>query len=227
MKNILETKNITKSFKDQLALDNVSVHIPKGEVYCLLGPNGAGKTTLMKIITGMIRETSGQVLFDGKKWERSVLNDIGSLIENAPIYGNLTALENLKVVAALRSVPLKNLESILEQVGLDNNNKKSKDFSLGMKQRLGIGMAMVSDPKLLILDEPTNGLDPIGIQELRTLIKGLSERDITILVSSHDLSEVEHLADNIGIISGGKLLLEEKYNNEDLEKLFNEIVKGV
>lgn len=227
MKNILETKNITKSFKDQLALDNVSVHIPKGEVYCLLGPNGAGKTTLMKIITGMIRETSGQVLFDGKKWERSVLNDIGSLIENAPIYGNLTALENLKVVAALRSVPLKHLESILEQVGLDNNNKKSKDFSLGMKQRLGIGMAMVSDPKLLILDEPTNGLDPIGIQELRTLIKGLSERDITILVSSHDLSEVEHLADNIGIISGGKLLLEEKYNNEDLEKLFNEIVKGV
>ncbi|KOY70598.1 lantibiotic protection ABC transporter ATP-binding subunit [Apilactobacillus kunkeei] len=227
MTNILETKNVTKSFRNQLALDNVSVHIPKGEVYCLLGPNGAGKTTLMKIITGMIHKTLGKVIFDGKEWERDALNDIGSLIENAPIYGNLTALENLKVVATLRKVPLNHLESILEQVGLENNKKRSKDFSLGMKQRLGIGMAMVSNPKLLILDEPTNGLDPIGIQELRTLIKGLAKKDITILISSHDLSEVEHLADNIGIISGGKLLLEEKYNNENLEKLFNEIVGGV
>ncbi|CAI2674785.1 Bacitracin transport ATP-binding protein BcrA (plasmid) [Apilactobacillus kunkeei] len=207
MANILETKNVTKSFRNQLALDNVSVHIPKGEVYCLLGPNGAGKTTLMKIITGMIHKTSGKVIFDGKEWERDALNDIGSLIENAPIYGNLTALENLKVVATLRKVPLNHLESILEQVGLENNKKRSKDFSLGMKQRLGIGMAMVSNPKLLILDEPTNGLDPIGIQELRTLIKGLAKKDITILISSHDLSEVEHLADNIGIISGGKTVI--------------------
>lgn len=228
MSNILETNGLTKKFHNQIALDNVSIHIPEGKVYCLLGPNGAGKTTLMKIVTGMMQESSGSVRFNGKEWNRNVLNEIGSLIENAPIYGNLTSYENLEVVAKLRDVPKSRIDEVLKQVGLDNNKKKSKDFSLGMKQRLGIGLALISNPKLLILDEPTNGLDPVGIQELRELIKELTKQDITVLISSHALSEMSHLADEIGIIVKGKLRLEKKYDsNEDLEDLFLKTISGV
>lgn len=227
MVNLLETKKIVKKFKNQLVLDGINLHVPENQVYCLLGPNGAGKTTLMKILTGMISETSGSIMFDGHSWNRADLADIGSLIENAPLYGNLTARENLQVVCRLRGTNESTIDEILQTVGLTNTGKKlTKDFSLGMKERLGIGLALVGDPKLLILDEPTNGLDPLGIQQLRNLIAQFKEKDITIIISSHMLSEVEHLADNIGIIGGGKLLLEQPYDhNTDLEHLFNKTLE--
>lgn len=178
---------------------------------------------MMKILTGMITPTSGKVSFNGHNWTRIDLKNIGSLIENAPLYGNLTARENLQVITKLRGIDDTVIDSILQTVGLSNTGHKlSKNFSLGMKERLGIGLALVGDPKLLILDEPTNGLDPLGIQQLRNLIVEFKKKDITIIISSHMLSEVEHLADNIGIIGGGKLLLEQPYDHQtDLEKLFN------
>lgn len=223
MEEMLKTENLIKKFQNQIVLDGINLHVPKNQVYCLLGPNGAGKTTLMKILTGMIPSTSGKVIFNGHNWTRTDLKDIGSLIENAPLYGNLTARENIQVITKLRGVDDTIIDNILRTVGLNNTGHKlSKDFSLGMKERLGIGLALVGDPKLLILDEPTNGLDPLGIQQLRNLIAEFKKKEITIIISSHMLSEVEHLADNIGIISGGKLLLEQSYNHQiDLEKLFN------
>lgn len=223
MTYLLETKNIIKKFKDQVVLNGISMHVPENQVYCLLGPNGAGKTTMMKILTGMIPATSGNITFDGHEWSRSDLANIGSLIENAPLYGNSTARENLKVITELRNAQEADIDKILQTVGLSNTGKKlSKNFSLGMKERLGIGLALVGSPKLLILDEPTNGLDPLGIQQLRNLIAEFKKKDITIIISSHMLSEVEHLADNIGIIGGGQLLLEQPYDHKaDLEKLFN------
>ena len=223
MTYLLETKNIIKKFKDQVVPNGISMHVPENQVYCLLGPNGAGKTTMMKILTGMIPATSGNITFDGHEWSRSDLANIGSLIENAPLYGNLTARENLKVITELRNAQEADIDKILQTVGLSNTGKKlSKNFSLGMKERLGIGLALVGSPKLLILDEPTNGLDPLGIQQLRNLIAEFKKKDITIIISSHMLSEVEHLADNIGIIGGGQLLLEQPYDHKaDLEKLFN------
>lgn len=223
MTNLLETKNLVKKFKNQLVLDKINLHIPENKVYCLLGPNGAGKTTLMKILTGMIAASNGKVEFAGHDWTRADLANIGSLIENAPLYGNLTAKENLQVICRLRGTSESEIPRILQTVGLSNTEKKlTKNFSLGMKERLGIGIALVGHPKLLILDEPTNGLDPLGIQQLRNLIAEFKQKDITIIISSHMLSEVEHLADNIGIIGAGSLLLEKPYDHEtDLEKLFN------
>lgn len=227
MTDILTTTNLVKSFKHQTVLNGINLHVPGNQVYCLLGPNGAGKTTLMKILTGMIPITSGKVTFNGHQWSRKDLKNIGSLIENAPLYGNLTARENLQVITKLRGVDDSVIDNILKTVGLSNTDKKlAKDFSLGMKERLGIGLALVGDPKILILDEPTNGLDPMGLQELRNLIAEFKKKDITIIISSHMLSEVEHLADTIGIIGGGKLLLEEPYDHKsDLEKLFNETLE--
>lgn len=223
MVNLVETTDLSKKFKDQFVLNQVNIHVPESQVYCLLGPNGAGKTTLMKILTGMIPSTKGEIQFDGHEWTRNDLANIGSLIENAPLYGNLTAKENLQVICRLRGTDESEIDEILQTVGLTNTEKKlAKNFSLGMKERLGIGLALVGHPKLLILDEPTNGLDPLGIQQLRNLIANFKKKNITILISSHMLSEVEHLADNIGIIGEGKLLLEQPYNHEtDLEKLFN------
>lgn len=223
MNDLLVTHDIVKKYKNDVVLDKINLHIPKNQVYCLLGPNGAGKTTMMKILTGMITPTSGKVSFNGHNWTRTDLKNIGSLIENAPLYGNLTARENLQVITKLRGIDDTVIDSILQTVGLSNTGHKlSKNFSLGMKERLGIGLALVGDPKLLILDEPTNGLDPLGIQQLRNLIVEFKKKDITIIISSHMLSEVEHLADNIGIIGGGKLLLEQPYDHQtDLEKLFN------
>lgn len=227
MTDLLTTNNLRKVFKDQVVLEGIDLHVPRNQVYCLLGLNGAGKTTLMKILTGMISKTSGQVIFDNHEWSRKDLKNIGSLIENAPLYGNLTAQENLKVITKLRGVDDSVISNILNTIGLTNTGHKlSKDFSLGMKERLGIGLALVGEPKLLILDEPTNGLDPVGIQQLRNLIAEFKNKDITIIISSHMLSEVEHLADTIGIIGGGKLLLEKPYDHqENLEKLFNDTLE--
>lgn len=227
MSNILTTEHLTKCYKDEKVLKDINLHVSKNEVYCLLGPNGAGKTTIMKILTGMLSKTNGAVYFENHIWNRKDLKNIGSLIENAPIYGNLTARENMEVVTLLRGADPKQINTILKTVGLDNTKRKlAKQFSLGMKERLGIGLALIGNPKLIILDEPTNGLDPLGIQELRNLISKLKDKNITIIISSHMLSEVEHLADTIGILGNGKILLEQKYDHKtNLEEIFNNILR--
>lgn len=224
---ILETKNLCKNFKKQEAVKDISVLVEKNSIYGLLGPNGAGKSTLLKMVTGMLRPSSGEILFDGHKWSRKDLREIGSLIESAPLYENLTAKENLKVRTTVLGLPDSRIEEVLHVVELENTGKKrAGQFSMGMKQRLGIAIALLNNPKLLILDEPTNGLDPFGIQELRELIRSFPKKGITVILSSHMLSEVEQIADHIGIISGGILGYQgELKKGEDLEKLFIDIAK--
>ena len=222
---ILETKRLCKTFKKQQAVKDVSISVQRNSIYGLLGPNGAGKSTLLKMITGMLRPTSGKVFFDGHKWSRKDLSKIGSLIESAPLYENLTAKENLKVRTTVFGLPDSRIDEVLSIVELkDTGKKRAGQFSMGMKQRLGIAIALLNNPKLLILDEPTNGLDPFGIQELRELIRSFPSKGITVILSSHILSEVEQIADHIGIISGGVLGYEgELKKGEDLEKLFMNI----
>ena len=224
---ILETKSLCKIFKKQEAVKDISIKVPRNSIYGLLGSNGAGKSTLLKMITGILRESSGEILFDGHKWSRKDLGEIGSLIEAAPLYENLTAKENLKVRTTVLGLPDSRIEEVLHIVELEDTGKKrAGQFSMGMKQRLGIAIALLNNPKLLILDEPTNGLDPFGIQELRELIKSFPKKNITVILSSHMLSEVEQIADHIGIISGGILGYQEKLEkDQDLEKLFMEIAK--
>ena len=202
---MVEVKHLTKVFGKQKALDDVSIHIPEHCVYGLLGPNGAGKSTLLKMLTGILRPTSGEITFDGHPWSREDLWNIGSLIETPPIYENLSAWENLKVRALMLGVSEARMRDVLEIVRLgDTGKKKAGAFSLGMKQRLGIAIALLNRPRFLVLDEPVNGLDPIGIQELREMI--------------------EQTADRIGIIVGGKLGFEGWMDEcEDLEKLFMKI----
>lgn len=229
MENIIETQALCKKVKGQMVNNSISIAIKKNSIYGLLGPNGAGKSTLLKMITGMQKPTSGQIFFEGRPWSRKDLNHIGALIEGAPIYENLTARENLKVRTLMYGLPESRIDEVLEIVRLtDTRNKKAGQFSMGMKQRLGIAMALLNKPKLLILDEPTNGLDPIGISELRALIRSFPEKGITVILSSHLLSEIEQIADDIGIIVKGKLWYqEEKAKVSNLESLFMDIVKKV
>ena len=227
MKEILKTDNLCKYFKKQKAVDNVSITVRENSIYGLLGPNGAGKSTTLKMITGMLRPTNGKVLFNGHDWTRKDLEQIGALIETPPLYDNLSAAENLEVRAKLLGVPKARIDEVLEIVDLQiTGRKKAGQFSMGMKQRLGIAIALLNNPKLLILDEPTNGLDPIGIQELRSLIRSFPSQGITVILSSHILSEVQLIADDIGIISNGILGYEGQMNkDEDLENLFIEVVR--
>ena len=227
MKYMIQTKNLNKSYKKQEVNKDISLLVQKNSIYGLLGPNGAGKSTLLKMLTGMINPTSGEIIYKEKPWSRNDLLEIGSLIEQSPIYENLTARENLKVRTLLYNLPDSRIEDVLEIVNLTNTgNKKAGKFSMGMKQRLGIAIALLNNPKLLILDEPTNGLDPIGIGDLRELIKSFPKKGITVIISSHILSEVEQIADYIGIIANGQLWYQEKVQEDiDLEKLFLEVVK--
>ena len=227
MKEILKTDNLCKYFKKQKAVDNVSITVRENSIYGLLGPNGAGKSTTLKMITGMLRPTNGKVLFNGHEWNRKDLEQIGALIETPPLYENLSAVENLEVRAKLLNIPKTRIDKVLKMVDLQNTGrKKAGQFSMGMKQRLGIAIALLNSPKLLILDEPTNGLDPIGIQELRSLIRSFPSKGITVILSSHILSEVQLIADDIGIISNGILGYEGQMNkDENLENLFVEVVR--
>lgn len=223
---ILETKNLSKNFKgEKAAVKDISLKVNRNSIYGLLGPNGAGKSTILKMITGMLKPSSGEILFNGHKWNRKDLASIGSLIEEAPLYENLTAEENLKVRTTILNLPDSRIKEVLKIVELENTRKKrAGQFSMGMKQRLGIAIALLNNPELLILDEPTNGLDPFGIQELRELIKSFPEKGITVILSSHMLSEVNQIADHVGIISAGVLGYEgELKNEENLEKLFMDI----
>lgn len=224
---LVEIKQVTKKFHKQKALNQVSLNIPKNCVYGLLGPNGAGKSTLLKSLTGIMRPTEGKILFDGHLWSRKDLNEIGALVETPPIYENLSAWENLKVRALILGLSDERIEEVLRIVGLENTGqKKAGAFSLGMKQRLGIAIALLNHPKLLVLDEPVNGLDPVGIQELREMIRKFPEEGITVLISSHILSEIEQTADYIGIIVEGEMHYEGSISEcDNLEELFMEIVK--
>ncbi|HHJ6907638.1 TPA: lantibiotic protection ABC transporter ATP-binding protein, partial [Streptococcus pyogenes] len=214
---------LKKSYGKRTILNNVNMNIPKGKVYALIGPNGAGKSTIMKILTGLVSKTSGSIIFEGREWSRQDLRKIGSIIEEPPLYKNLSAYDNMKVVTTMLGVSESTILPLLNKVGLGNIDKRPvKQFSLGMKQRLGIAISLINSPKLLILDEPTNGLDPIGIQELREIIESFKSEGMTIMISSHILSEVEHLADFIGFIYEGKIILEKEYDgSENLEELFN------
>ena len=227
MKYIVQTKNLNKRYKKQEVNKDISLLVPKDSIYGLLGPNGAGKSTLLKMLTGMINPTSGEIIYKEKLWSRNDLLEIGALIEQPPIYENLTAKENLKVRTLLYNLPESRINEVLEIVKLTNTGKKKAGkFSMGMKQRLGIAIALLNNPKLLILDEPTNGLDPIGIGELRELIKTFPSKGITVILSSHILSEVKQIADHIGIIANGQLCYQEKIQeNVDLESIFLDVVR--
>lgn len=211
---ILKTNELTKRYKKDYALKHVSMTVKKGEIYGLIGQNGAGKSTMLRLVTGLAFPTNGSIELFGNENRKELpyaLKRIGAMIEQPAIYPNMTAVENLEVHRLQKGIPGKEcIAKTLQIVGLSHTaKKKAKNFSLGMKQRLGIAIALLSDPELLILDEPTNGLDPMGIVEIRELIKTLNrEKGITVLISSHILSELSQLATKFGIIHKGKLLEE-------------------
>ncbi|MDQ1236182.1 ABC-type multidrug transport system ATPase subunit [Paenibacillus sp. SORGH_AS306] len=225
MVNIIETNQLIKSYKNTKVVNQIDLSVEQGDIYGFLGPNGAGKTTTIRMLLGLIKPTSGDIQIFGKNLQNNkmdILRGIGSLVEYPSYYGNLTGLENLEAIRRLLQVKDKkrNLE-ILKVVGLtDAKDKLVKNYSLGMKQRLGIGIALLGSPRLLILDEPTNGLDPAGIQEIRELIKTLPGLyGITIMISSHLLNEVDQMANKVGIINQGQLIFQNSI--EELRKKSN------
>jgi bacitracin transport system ATP-binding protein len=214
MNMVLQTVGLTKQYGSQFAVQDLNMNVEKGKIYGLLGRNGAGKTTALRMVTGLLQPTRGEVRLFGEKMRtptKQVFGRIGALIESPAFYENLTARENLRIISDLRGTQSpSSITDSLQLVDLDKETrKKVKQFSLGMKQRLGIAMAMMHNPEFIILDEPTNGLDPIGIQQIRLLIKKLSaENGVTVLISSHILSEIEQMADTVGFIDKG-ILVEE------------------
>ncbi|OUQ18584.1 ABC transporter ATP-binding protein [Lachnoclostridium sp. An138] len=216
MKYIVETKGLCKSYGNKQVVRNVDLKVPKGCVYGFMGPNGAGKSTTLKMLLGLIKASSGKAEIAGKEMNQKnrleILRETGSLIESPSYYGHLTGRENLEIVRTLKNAPEKEVDQVLKLVRIERQqNKKAREYSLGMKQRLGLAAALIGRPELLILDEPTNGLDPAGIQEIRELICELPKRmGITVLVSSHLLSEMDQMADYVGIINHGQLIFQDK-----------------
>ena len=231
MENIVEIKELFKTIDKEEILSDINLQIAEGEIYGLLGPNGAGKTTLMKCMLSLLTITSGSIEIFGKNLQEhreEILSQVGSIIETPIFYENCTAKEILEIHAQYMGKNITELDIIntLRMVGLKNMTKKVKEFSLGMRQRLGLARAFLTKPRLLILDEPINGLDPVGIQEIRNLLQLLSkEHGITILISSHILSEISQIADKIGVIKNGSMI-EQVYMEElmkeniDLEEFF-------
>ncbi|MDE6620223.1 MAG: ATP-binding cassette domain-containing protein [Lachnospiraceae bacterium] len=235
--NIIETDSLTKSTGSQMRVNHIDLRIPEGCVYGFLGPNGAGKTTTLKLLLGLLKPTAGTITIFGQKMtdqnRLSIIKHTGSLIESPSFYGHLTGLENLQIVAKLKKVPANEITNVLKTVRLyEQRDKKVKQYSLGMKQRLGIAMALLGNPRVLILDEPTNGLDPAGIHEIREFIKELPIiRQMTVLVSSHLLSEMEQMADMVGIINHGRLIFQGtlaslESQGESLEDAFLKLTGG-
>lgn len=213
MKTMIETHDLTKSYSDFTAVSGINLHIQQGRIYGFLGPNGAGKSTTMKMFLGLARPTGGSFSIDGKTYPKDrmkILREIGSFIESPAFYPNLTGEENLELLQKILGLPRSCVRDALQTVGLYEHRKRlAKKYSLGMKQRLGLAGALLGRPPILILDEPTNGLDPAGIHEIRTLIRSLpTQYDCTVLVSSHLLSEIELMADDVGILNHGRLLFE-------------------
>ena len=226
---VIETNNLSKIYYKNKVVNSVDMHVEKGKIYGLLGKNGAGKTTTMCMLLNLTYPSEGDILLFGKNvnnHSNEIYSNIGSIIETPGFYENLTAFENLKIISKIRGdFNPHNINSVLQMVNLDNDkSKKFKDFSLGMKQRLGIAAAIMHSPELLILDEPINGLDPFGIKEIRTLLKRLShEFGITILISSHILSEIENIADVIGFMDNGILI--EEISKEELYTRLDKFVE--
>ena len=226
---VIETNNLSKIYYKNKVVNSVDMHVEKGKIYGLLGKNGAGKTTTMCMLLNLTYPSEGDIFLFGKNvnnHSNEIYSNIGSIIETPGFYENLTAFENLKIISKIRGdFNPHNINSVLQMVNLDNDkSKKFKDFSLGMKQRLGIAAAIMHSPELLILDEPINGLDPFGIKEIRTLLKRLShEFGITILISSHILSEIENIADVIGFMDNGILI--EEISKEELYTRLDKFVE--
>ena len=226
---VIETNNLSKIYYKNKVVNSVGMHVEKGKIYGLLGKNGAGKTTTMCMLLNLTYPSEGDIFLFGKNvnnHSNEIYSNIGSIIETPGFYENLTAFENLKIISKIRGdFNSNNINSVLQMVNLDNDkSKKFKDFSLGMKQRLGIAAAIMHSPELLILDEPINGLDPFGIKEIRTLLKRLShEFGITILISSHILSEIENIADVIGFMDNGILI--EEISKEELYTRLDKFVE--
>lgn len=226
---VIETNNLSKIYYKNKVVNSVDMHVEKGKIYGLLGKNGAGKTTTMCMLLNLTYPSEGDIFLFGKNvnnHSNEIYSNIGSIIETPGFYENLTAFENLKIISKIRGdFNSNNINSVLQMVNLDNDkSKKFKDFSLGMKQRLGIAAAIMHSPELLILDEPINGLDPFGIKEIRTLLKRLShEFGITILISSHILSEIENIADVIGFMDNGILI--EEISKEELYARLDKFVE--
>ena len=235
--NIIETNGLTKGTGSQMRVNHIDLRVPEGCVYGFLGPNGAGKTTTLKLLLGLLKPTAGTITFFGQKMTEknrlSILKHTGSLIESPSYYGHLTGLENLQIIAKLKKVPAREITQVLQTVRLyEQRDKKVRQYSLGMKQRLGIAMALLGNPRVLILDEPTNGLDPAGIQEIREFIRELPViRQMTVIVSSHLLSEMEQMADMVGIINHGRLIFQDtlaalESRGENLEDAFLKMTEG-
>lgn len=233
MNAIVKTNSLTKKYGDNLSVNNLNMIVNEGKIYGFLGPNGAGKSTTLKMLLGLVHPTKGEIdIFDKRFTSKNrieILQEVGSLIETPSYYGHLTAKENLKIFSSILDVPDSNIDEVLKIVRLDKQqSKKTSAFSLGMKQRLGLASALLSFPKLLILDEPTNGLDPAGIQEMRELIHSLPKKyGMTVIVSSHLLSEIDRLAEDIGIIANGKMMYQGPLNmlhetdpSKSLEEIF-------
>lgn len=213
--SIISTSHLSKKYGSVLRVSDLDLRVPEGCIYGFLGPNGAGKSTTLKMILGLVRPTAGDIAVFGEPMTRrnrlAILKQVGSLIESPSYYGHLSGEENLRIVQTMRGVPEKNIREVLEIVRLtDAKDKRAAHYSLGMKQRLGLAAALLGYPRLLILDEPTNGLDPAGIQEMRELIKELPQRfGMTVVVSSHLLSEIDQMADHVGIIREGELVFQD------------------
>ncbi|MEH2931805.1 ABC transporter ATP-binding protein [Candidatus Ventrimonas sp. KK005] len=218
MDYIIITEQLTKKYKNFTSVNNVSIHVRRGSIYGFLGPNGAGKSTTMKMLLGLTAPTKGRFTIDGKQFpgdRLKILREIGSFIEAPSFYANLTGRENLDVIRRILGLRKNTVEDALDLVGLSEfGDRLAKKYSLGMKQRLGLAGALLGRPPILILDEPTNGLDPSGIHEIRNLVKSLPDLyDCTVLISSHMLSEIELMADDIGILNHGRLLFEGSLDN--------------
>lgn len=215
---VIETKDLNKKYRGRYAVRNLNLEIGRGEIYGFLGPNGAGKTTTIRMLLGLIRPTMGSIHIFGKdlrKEKLNILRKVGSLVEYPSNYGHLTAVQNLEAVRRILDVPKSRIDEVLSIVSLTKDAKRPvKGYSLGMKQRLGIATALLGNPELLILDEPTNGLDPEGIHEIRELIRSMPQQHgITVLVSSHLLSEVEQMAGTVGIIREGEMVFQDTISN--------------
>ncbi len=233
MNEVVKTYDLTKKYGENTVVNNLNMEVIEGTIYGFLGPNGAGKSTTLKMLLGLVHQTKGEIDIFGKRFNSKnrieILKNVGSLIESPSYYGHLTARENLKIFATMLDLPDKNIDEVLKIVRLDKQkSKKTSAYSLGMKQRLGLASALLSFPKFLILDEPTNGLDPAGIQEIRELIRSLPKKyGMTVIISSHLLSEIDLIVDNIGIIGNGKMMyqgtlenLHETDRTKSLEEIF-------
>ena len=221
---IVATDNLSKEYDGVYRVQELDIRIKEGDIYGFLGPNGAGKSTTMKMLLGLVKPTSGTIEIMGKPFNeknlRDILASVGSLIESPSYYGHLTGRENMEIIRRLLDLPKKNIEEAVHIVRMENQmEKKVKNYSLGMKQRLGIAMALARFPKLLILDEPTNGLDPAGIEEMRELIKMLPKQyGMTVMISSHILSQIDQMATVVGIINQGCLIFQERMSVLDMQR---------